>query len=82
MSEKENNDIISHIKDLREETNDFISYLKDNISTLEKKIDSLNVEFDNINQYNHGDVLVISGDIIPRGTLTENFKDIVSKTMI
>ena len=74
---KENNDIISHIKDLREETNDFISYLKDNISTLEKKVDSLIVEFDNINQYEYRDGLVISRDTIPHGTSTENSKEIV-----
>ena len=74
---KENNDLISHIKDLREEVNDLISDLKDDISTLEKEVDSLKVEIDNINQYEHGDGLVISGDIIPQGTPTENCKDIV-----
>ena len=35
-----------------------------------KKVDSLNFEIDNINQYCHRDNLVISGDIIPHGTLT------------
>ena len=48
---KENNDIISNIK---EETNDLISDLKVDISTVDKKIDSLNVELDNINQYKDG----------------------------
>ena len=38
--------MISDIKDLREETNDFISGVKVVISTLDKKVDSLN---DNIN---------------------------------
>ena len=42
-----------------------------------KKVDSLNVEIDIINQYEHEDGLVISGDIIPSGTPTENYKDIV-----
>ena len=42
-----------------------------------KKVDALNVEFDNINQYEHGDGLVISGDIIPHDTETKNCKDIV-----
>ena len=74
---KENDDIISDIKDLREEANDLISNLKDDISTLEKEVDSLKVEIDNINQYEHGDGLVISGDIIPHSTPTENCKDIV-----
>ena len=37
--------------------------------------DSLNVEIDIINQYEDG--LVISGDTIPSGTPTENYKDIV-----
>ena len=37
-----------------------------------KKIDSLNVEIDNINQYKQGDGLVIPGDRIPHGTPTEN----------
>ena len=37
----------------------------------------LNVDIDNINQYEHGDGLVISGDKIPHGTPTENCKDIV-----
>ena len=35
---KENNDMISHIKDLGEETNDIISDLKVDFSTLEKKL--------------------------------------------
>ena len=48
---KENNDMTSNIKDLREETNYLISDLK---------ADSLNVELDNINKYEHGDDLVVS----------------------
>ena len=60
----------SDIKDLREEMYDLVSDLKVNISTLEKKVDSLNVDSDNNNQYEHGDALVISGDIIPHGTPT------------
>ena len=47
------------------------------IPTLLKKFDTLNVEFHNINQYEHCDGLVISGDIIPHGTSTQNCKDIV-----
>ena len=35
---KENNDMISGIKDLREKTSDLISDLKVDISTLEKKM--------------------------------------------
>ena len=62
---KENNGI-------REETNDLMSDWKADISTLEKKFDSLNIDIDNINQYEHGDWLVISGDIIPHGKPTEN----------
>lgn len=73
----ENNDLISDIKDLRREVNDLISDLKDDISTIQKEVDSLKVEIDNINQYEHGDGLVISGDIIPHSTPTENCKDIV-----
>ena len=61
---QENNDIISNIKGLREETYDLSSNLKEDISTLQKKIDTLKVEFDIINQYEHGDALVVSGDII------------------
>ena len=38
---KENNDMISDIKYLREETNDLISDLMADISTVEKKVDSL-----------------------------------------
>ena len=60
----------SDIKDLREEMYDLVSDLKVNISTLEKKVDSLNVDSDNNNQYEHGDALVISGDIIPHDTPT------------
>ena len=37
MQRKKNNDMISDIKDVREETNDLISDLKDDISTLERK---------------------------------------------
>ena len=69
--------MISNIKDLREETYDLTSDLKEDISILQKKIDALNVEFDNINRYEHNDGLVISGDIIPHGTPTENCRDIV-----
>ena len=69
--------MILDVQGLREETNDLISDLKVDISTLEKKIDSLNVELDNINQYEHGDRLVISGDTIPHCSPTENCKDIV-----
>ena len=69
--------MISDIKDLRKETYDLTSDLKVDISTLQKKVDNLDVKFDNINQYEHGDGLVISGDIIPHGTPTENSKDIV-----
>ena len=57
---KENNDIISDTKNLREETYDIISDAKHYISTLKKKIVSVNVEIDIINQYEHGDVLVNS----------------------
>ena len=49
--------------------------MKKDISSSQKKVDTLNVEFDNINQYKHRDGLVISGDIIPHGTSTENCKD-------
>ena len=44
---------------------------------MQKKVHTLNVEFDNNNQYTHGDRQVISGDIILHGTATENYKDIV-----
>ena len=40
--QKENNDMISDIKDLRGETNNLISHLKTGILILEKKVDSLN----------------------------------------
>ena len=76
----ENNDMISNSKDLREETYDLTSDLKQGISTLQKKVDRLIIEFDNIDQYEHGDGLVIPGDIIPHGTPTENCKDIVLNT--
>ena len=56
---KENNDINSDIKDLREEINDLISDPSDDNKTLEKKVDSLIVEIDYINQYEHGGGLVI-----------------------
>ena len=69
--------MISNLKDLREETYDLTSDLKEDISTLQKKVDTLNVEFDNIIQYEHGGGLVISRDIIPHGTPTENYKVIV-----
>ena len=74
---KENDDLISYIKELREEVNDLISNLREDISTLEKEVDSLKLEIDNIIQYEHGDGLVISGDIIPHSTPTENCKEIV-----
>ena len=61
---KKNNDIISDVYDLWEETNVLISDLNVDIWTLEIKVDSLNVELDNNNQYEHGDELIISGDII------------------
>ena len=35
-----------------------------------EKVDNLKVEIDNINQYDQGDVLVISGDTIPHSTPT------------
>ena len=44
---------------------------------IRKKKYSLNVELDNMNQYEHGDVLVISEDIIPHGSPIENCEDIV-----
>ena len=47
--------MISTIKDLRKERYDLTSDLRENIITLQKKIDSLNVEFDNNNQYEYGD---------------------------
>ena len=74
---KENNYIISDIEDSREKINYLISDLRVDISTVEKKIDSSIVEINIINQYEHGDELVISGDIIPHGIATENCKDIV-----
>ena len=69
--------MVSSIKDLREETNDLISDLNVDILTLEKEVNSLNVELDNINQCKHGNALVISGNIIPQGSPTENCKDIL-----
>ena len=42
-----------------------------------EKVDSPNVDIDDINHYKHGDELVISGDIIMYGTPIENCKDIV-----
>ena len=74
---KESDGMISNIKDLREETYDITSDLKYDISTLEKEVERLNIEIDNINQYDHGARLVISEDIILRGSPTENCKDIV-----
>ena len=50
---KENNDIISTIKNKRYETNDLISNLKHDISTLEKKVDSLSVKININNKYEH-----------------------------
>ena len=74
---KENNNMISDMKDLMEKTNDIFSDLKDDISTLEKKVDSLSVDIYDTDQYKHGEGLVISRDIILHGTPTENCKDIV-----
>ena len=74
---KESDDMISNIKDLREETYDLTSDLREDITTLQKKVDALNIEFDNHNQYEDSDGLVTSGDIIPQGTATENCKDIL-----
>ena len=75
---KESNDMISDIKDIRVETNYLLFDVNVDISSLGKKVDSLNVELDNImNTYEHGDGLVISGDIIQHGNPTENCKDIV-----
>ena len=73
--QKDNNYMISDIKDLMEETYDLISDLRVDISTIQKKVDSLNVEFHNINQYEHGDKLVILKNIILQGTPTENRND-------
>ena len=53
-----NTDMISNIKDWREEIYDLNSNLKEDISSSQKKVDILNVEFDNINQYEHGDGLL------------------------
>ena len=57
--------MILDVQGLREETNDLISDLKVDISTWEKNSWQSRGELDNINQYEHRDVLVISGDIIP-----------------
>ena len=75
---QENKYMNSDLKDLREESYDLTSDIKINISTLQKNVYSLNLEID-INQYEYGDDLVISGDIIPHGTPTENCKDILLK---
>ena len=69
--------MISNVKDLREETYDLTSDLREDITTLQKKVDALNIEYDNNIQYEDGEGLIISGDIIPQGTATENCKDIV-----
>ena len=74
---KESDGMISNIKELREETYDITSDLHDDITILQKKIDSLNIEIDNINKYADSNGLIISGNIIPLGTATENCKDIV-----
>ena len=63
--------MISDIKHLREGTYDLTSNLKEDISTLQKKIDTLKVEFDNINQYEHEDGLVISYRNIKKGGIGE-----------
>ena len=57
--------MISDIKDIRVETNYLLFDVNVDISSLGKKVDSLNVELDNIDQYEHRDMLVISEDIIP-----------------
>ena len=67
---------------MKGETNDWISDLKVDIFTLEKKVDNLNFWVYDINRYEHGDGLFISWDIIPHGTPTENCKDIGSKFML
>ena len=74
---KENEYIISDINYLREKTNELIFDIKDDFSTLKKNVDRVSVENDNINQYEHGDELVVSRDINPHGSPTENCKDIV-----
>ena len=74
---KESDAMILNIKDLREETYDITSDLHDDITILQKKIESLNIEIDNINKYADSNGLIISGNIIPLGTATENCKDIV-----
>ena len=33
--------------------------LRENISTLQKKVDAVNIEFDNINKYEHGHGLLL-----------------------
>ena len=60
--------MISDVKVLMTKVNDIISDLKNDISYLEKKVDNLNDEIGNNNQYGHGDGLVVSGDVIPYGT--------------
>ena len=42
---KESDDMISNIKDLREETYDLTSDLREDITTLQKKVDSLSIEW-------------------------------------
>ena len=81
-AKKENDDMIPDKKYVREETIDFIFDLYVFISTLEKKVDSLNVELDNINQYEHGYEFVISEDIIPHSNPTKNCKYIVLTILI
>ena len=72
-----NTDMISNIKDLREETYDLTSNLMEDISSSQKKVEIPNIQLNNINQYEHGERWFISGDIIPHGTPTKNVKDIV-----
>ena len=50
---KESDYRILNIKDIREKTYDLTSELKEDISTVQKKVDTLNVGFDNINQYDY-----------------------------
>ena len=71
---KENNDIISNIKDLREETNKWFNFwLKGRCFNFRKKVNCQQVSLiPNINQYGHGDELVISRYIIPHGSPTQN----------
>ena len=68
---KKENDTISNLKDLREETWFNFGFKIRYFNFTEKSWRN------NINQYEHGDDLVIYEDIIPHGTITKNFIDIV-----